>query len=346
LPSEIISTTAEEDRLAQALAGEASEVTDEVTEQPETRVCEIPAEMHGWRVDRALAGLIPEFSRSYLQQLMTDGAVQLRGETLRKAATRLTAGTQLQVELRPTQQAMSFVAQAMDLTVVYEDADLLVINKPAGLVVHPAAGHWSGTLLNGLLAHHTGAAALPRAGIVHRLDKDTSGLMLVGKSRQAVEALVRAIAARDVHREYIALAQGRWTDKPEVEVDQPIGRDARNRLRMAVVSLDTSTGKTARTTVRVLQGHDQATLVACKLHTGRTHQIRVHMAWLGHPLVGDTLYGGRVQWDMTRQALHAARLRLLHPISGKPLDFRCPLPTDFLGALEQAGLHYNGSSPG
>jgi 23S rRNA pseudouridine1911/1915/1917 synthase len=346
LPSEIISTAAEEDRLAQALAGDGSEVSDEDTEQPETRVCDIPAEMHGWRADRALARLIPEFSRSYLQQLMAEGAVQLRGDTLRKAATRLTAGTQLQVELRPTQQAMSFVAQAMDLAVVYEDADLLVINKPVGLVVHPAAGHWSGTLLNGLLAHHAGAAALPRAGIVHRLDKDTSGLMLVGKSRQAVEALVRAIAARNVHREYIALAQGRWTDKPEVEVDQPIGRDARNRLRMAVVSLDTATGKAARTTVRVLQGHDQATLVACKLHTGRTHQIRVHMAWLGHPLVGDTLYGGRVQWDMARQALHAARLRLLHPVSGSPLDFRCPLPADFLGALERAGLHYNDPSPG
>jgi 23S rRNA pseudouridine1911/1915/1917 synthase len=346
LPSEIISTAAGKDALTQVPASEAADVNEEEGEQPEIRVCEIPAEMHGWRADRALARLIPEFSRSYLQQLMTDGAVQLRGDTLRKAATRLTAGAQLQVELRPTQQAQSFVAQAMDLTVVYEDADLLVINKPAGLVVHPAAGHWSGTLLNGLLAHHGAAADLPRAGIVHRLDKDTSGLMLVGKSRQGVEALVRAIAARDVHREYLALAQGRWTDKVEVEVNQPIGRDTRNRLRMAVVSPDASAGKTARTTVRLLQGHDQATLVACKLHTGRTHQIRVHMAWLGHPLVGDVLYGGRVQWGMARQALHAIRLRLLHPISGKPLDFRCPMPHDFQAALEEAGLHYNETAPG
>jgi 23S rRNA pseudouridine1911/1915/1917 synthase len=332
--------------LTEVQEGDAADVTDEEAEQPEIRICEIPADMHGWRADRALARLIPEFSRSYLQQLMADGAVQLRGDCLQKAATRLAAGTPLRVELRPTQQAQSFVAQAMELVVVHEDADLLVIDKPAGLVVHPAAGHWSGTLLNGLLAHHAAAADLPRAGIVHRLDKDTSGLMLVGKSRQAVEALVRAIAARDVQREYLALAQGRWTDKAEVEVNQSIGRDPRNRLRMAVVPPDATAGKTARTTVRVLEGHAQATLVACKLHTGRTHQIRVHMAWLGHPLIGDVLYGGRIQWGMARQALHAIRLRLQHPVTGKPLDFRSPVPPDFRSALAEAGLHYNEAAPG
>lgn len=318
---------------------------DDAAAPVEIRRCEIPLEMHGWRADRALAQLIPEFSRSYLQQLMADGAVLLRSTPLHKAAARLGAGDALQVELRPTQQAQAFVAQHMDLAVVFEDADLLVINKPAGLVVHPAAGHWSGTLLNGLLAHHAGAATLPRAGIVHRLDKDTSGLMLVGKSRQAVEALVRAIAARDVHREYLALAHGRWTGPLELDVDQAIGRDTHNRLRMAVVRPDASVGKTARTTVRKLHGTDQVSLVACKLHTGRTHQIRVHMAWLGHPLVGDVLYGGRVQWGMERQALHAIRLRLLHPISGVPLAFASSLPVDFQAALDLTGLHYNGTSP-
>lgn len=312
----------------------------------DVRWCEVPADMHGWRVDRALARLIPEFSRSYLQQLMADGAVQRSGMALLKQAARMAAGDRLRVELRPTQQAMAFVPQAMALDVVFEDADLLVINKPAGLVVHPAAGNWSGTLLNGLLAHHAGAASLPRAGIVHRLDKDTSGLMLVGKSRQAVEALVRAIAAREVNRQYLALGHGRWTGAQEQGVDQPIGRDSRNRLRMAVVPQDGASGKPAQTTFSWLAGNDRCCLVACKLHTGRTHQIRVHMAWLGHPLVGDTLYGGPVLWGMNRQALHATRLRLQHPTGGQPLDFQSLPPPDFMNALEQSGLRYNPTSLG
>ncbi len=325
---------------------EGGAVLDELAPEVETRVCDVPADMHGWRIDRALAQLIPEFSRSYLQQLMADGAVAMRGTALRKPSARIAAGDRLAVELRPTQQAQAFVAQAMALDVVYEDADLLVIQKPAGLVVHPAAGHWTGTLLNGLLAHHAGAASLPRAGIVHRLDKDTSGLMLVGKSRQAVEALVRAIAAREVNRQYLALAQGRWQGAAEKGVDQPIGRDVHNRLRMAVVRPDTGIGKVAQTTIRLLDASDQACLVACKLHTGRTHQIRVHMAWLGHPLVGDTLYGGRAMWGIERQALHAARLSLRHPISGEPLAFRSPPPPDLLAAIAGSGLRYNEPGPG
>ena len=324
-----------------APAAEAPALADDALLEAETRLCEIPVDMHGWRIDRALAQLIPEFSRSYLQQLMVEGAVQLRGAPALKPAARIHVGERLQVELRPTQQAMAFVPQAMDLDVVFEDAHLLVIHKPAGLVVHPAAGHWSGTLLNGLLAHHAAAASLPRAGIVHRLDKDTSGLMLVGKSRVAVDALVRAIAAREVHREYLALAHGRWKGAVELGVDQPIGRDIHNRLRMAVVRPEAISGKPAQTTIRLLDGNDTTSLVACKLHTGRTHQIRVHMAWLGHPLVGDTLYGGKPIWGMQRQALHATRLRLLHPTTGKSLAFLSPPPADFQDAVAQAGLHYN-----
>ena len=301
---------------------------DDVLLETETRCCEIPVEMHGWRVDRALARLIPEFSRSYLQQLMADGAVRLLGAAVHKPSTRIQVGHLLQVELRPTQQAMAFVAQPMALDVVFEDPHLLVINKPAGLVVHPAAGNWSGTLLNGLLAHHAAAAQLPRAGIVHRLDKDTSGLMLVGKSRPAVDALVRAIAAREVHRGYLALAQGRWKGAAEQVVDQPVGRDTHNRLRMAVLRPGATSGKPAQTTIRLLDGNDQACLVACKLHTGRTHQIRVHMAWLGHPLLADGLYGGAPALGLTRQALHAHRLALRHPVSGQPLLFHRPLPPD------------------
>jgi 23S rRNA pseudouridine1911/1915/1917 synthase len=296
LAAEIISTGVFED----------DESGEESAQAAERRLCELPAEMHGWRADRAIARLIPEFSRSYLQQLMADGAVELRGVPLRKPASHLKVGDRLTVELR-----------------------------------HPAAGHWSGTLLNGLLAHHSGAAQLPRAGIVHRLDKDTSGLMLVGKSRQAVEALGRAIAAREVQREYLALAHGSWRGPSVQEVDQTIGRDSHNRLRMAVLRPDATSGKTARTTVTLLATQPELSLVRCKLHTGRTHQIRVHMAWLGHPLVGDSLYGGRPLWGLARQALHAQRLRLAHPISGTPLDFCRAPPADLLSALTQCGLPYN-----
>jgi len=332
LNAEIISTGAETEDPMDTPA-------DVGLEEVEIRHGEVPADMHGWRLDRVLARLIPEFSRTYLQQLIADGAVELRGTPQRKPATRLTVGDRLAVGLRPPQQAQAFVAEAMSLDVVFEDADLLVIHKPAGLVVHPGAGNWSGTLLNGLLAFHGGASALPRAGIVHRLDKDTSGLMLVGKSRRAVDALVRAIAAREVKRLYLALAHGRWSGQPEITVDQPIGRDVRNRLRMAVVEV--GSGKPAQTTLTVLEKTDQASLLACRLHTGRTHQIRVHAAWLGHPLAGDVLYGGRPLWGMTRQALHATRLDLRHPVTGEALVFRSEPPQDFMDGLHLAGLHYN-----
>lgn len=310
--------------------------------ETETRSCEVPPEMHGWRLDKVLARLIPEFSRSYLQQLMADGALRSAGQVLRKPSTRVQVGQLLQMELRPTPQAMAFVPQPMALVVVHEDAHLLVIHKPAGLVVHPAPGHWSGTLLNGLLAHHAGAAALPRAGIVHRLDKDTSGLMLVAKSRLAMDALVKAIAAREVQREYLALAHGAWLGEPERWVDRAMGRDPHNRLRMAVLDADATGAKAAQTSIRVLDSNAAHCLVACKLHTGRTHQIRVHMAWLGHPLVGDEVYGGKPMPGLQRQALHATRLRLTHPIGGQALAFVAPPPDDLLQGLAQAGLHYNG----
>ena len=316
-------------------------LADEGVTETEVRICEVPAAMHGWRVDKVLAQLIPEFSRSYLQQLLADGAVQWQGKLLHKPAGKVVVGQVLQVELRPTPQAMAFVPQAMPLEVLHEDAHLLVIHKPAGLVVHPAPGHWSGTLLNGLLAHHTGAAQLPRAGIVHRLDKDTSGLMLVAKSRSAMDALVRAIAAREVRREYLALAHGRWTGPTDTLVDQPIGRDPNNRLRMAVLRAETTGAKVAQTSVHVLDGNQTHTLVACRLHTGRTHQIRVHMAWLGHPLVGDAAYGGKTECGLARQALHAVRLQLSHPVDGRPMSFVAAPPADLLQGVALAGLHYN-----
>lgn len=320
-------------------AGVEAADAEALDEQGERRDCVVPAELHGLRIDRALALLVPEFSRSYLQQLMADGAVHWRGQPCGRPASKVAVGDAIAVELRPTPQARAFVAQPMALAVVHEDAHLLVIHKPAGLVVHPAAGHWSGTLLNGLLAYHAGAALLPRAGIVHRLDKDTSGLMLVAKSRPAMDALVRAIAAREVDRQYLALAHGRWQAGARRSLHGHIGRDPHQRLRMALVG--EGQGKPAHTDLLCLDSSDDACLIACKLHTGRTHQIRVHAASIGHPLVGDALYGGRAALGMQRQALHAAWLALAHPLSGEALGFWCDPPADMRQALAQGGLRYN-----
>lgn len=304
----------------------------------------MPAALHGWRIDRALAQLVPEFSRSHLQQVMDEGGVRWRGQPCGKAAAKVAVGDAIEVALRPTAQARAFVAQPMALDVRFEDEHLLVIDKPAGLVVHPAAGHWSGTLLNGLLAHHAAAALLPRAGIVHRLDKDTSGLMMVAKTRTAMDALVKAIAARDINRQYLALAHGAWRGGDTRSVQGFIGRDPHNRLRMALVG--EGSGKPAHTDLLRLDGHDLATLVACKLHTGRTHQIRVHLASLGHALVGDAVYGGRPAWGLQRQGLHASFLRLAHPVSGAGLGFWSDPPADMREALAQGGLRYNAPPAG
>lgn len=301
---------------------------------------------HGERLDKCLALQVGGFSRTYFQQLLASAGVTLNGRPVAKPAQRLRVGDCVGVELRPTAQASAFVPEPMPLTVVYEDEHLLVIDKPAGLVVHPAAGHWSGTLLNGLLAYHEAAVRLPRAGIVHRLDKDTSGLMLVGKTPQAVEALVRMIAAREVHRLYLALAHAPWRHEDEVWVDQALGRDPRQRLRMAVHPVGSASAKPAQTRIRRLDGNGAQVLVACKLHTGRTHQIRVHMAWLGCPLVADVLYGGRLVLGVERQALHAHRLALNHPVTGQWLSFCSDGPPDWAQALQASGLHYNPAEVG
>jgi 23S rRNA pseudouridine1911/1915/1917 synthase len=225
----------------------------------------------------------------------------------------------------------------MTLDVVFEDEHLLVVNKPAGLVVHPAPGNWSGTLLNGLLARDAGAALLPRAGIVHRLDKDTSGLMVVARTRAAMDALVQRIAAREVSRQYVALAHRSWGGAAVRHVNAPIGRDPRNRLRMAVVD----SGKAATTTFELLEDAQQGCWVRATLGTGRTHQIRVHMAHIGHPLVADELYGGAAAAGLARQALHAVRLAFAHPATGEALEFHAPLPADLRQALNAWGLRYN-----
>jgi 23S rRNA pseudouridine1911/1915/1917 synthase len=330
---------------AQDLEG-GVELVDELEPRFELRDIVIVPAQHGERLDRVLAQSLREFSRSHVQQLMADGAVQIREpsgalRTVLKPATRVKAGQCFQASLKPTPQSQAFVPQAMPLHIVYEDEHLRIIDKPPGLVVHPAPGNWSGTLLNGLLALDAQAATLPRAGIVHRLDKDTSGLMLVARTRVCQDRLMAMIAAREVKREYLAIAQGAWRGPEVVEVDAAIGRDPQHRLRMAVVDLTRQAGKTARTTVRCLATSEQASWVHCKLHTGRTHQIRVHLSHLGHRLFGDSQYAGPALEGLQRQALHAFRLSLTHPITGAWLSCRADWPADLDAALQAVGLRYN-----
>jgi 23S rRNA pseudouridine1911/1915/1917 synthase len=305
--------------------------------EAELRPFVIEAMHHGERLDRALAALAPEFSRSYLQQLIEAGAVALNGVSAGRSSQKVKAGDQGAIELRPTPQSQAFRPESMDLNVVFEDEHLLVVDKPAGLVVHPAPGNWSGTLLNGLLARDAQAALLPRAGIVHRLDKDTSGLMVVARTRAMMDALVQRIAAREVARQYVALAHRAWAGPRTRQVEAPIGRDPRNRLRMAVVE----SGKPAVTAFELLQDAAAGCWVRATLQTGRTHQIRVHMAHIGHPLVGDELYGGAAGASLSRQALHAYRLSFAHPATGAALEFHAPLPQDLRLALAAWRLRYN-----
>ncbi len=298
----------------------------------EWRRASVGAEGHGQRLDKQLVRLACEFSRSHLQSLIERGHVRVDGVAATRASARLRAGQQLAIELVPTDESRAFTPQVMALDVLHEDEHLLIIAKPAGLVVHPAPGHWSGTLLNGLLARHAAAAALPRAGIVHRLDKDTSGVMMVGKTLAAVTALVRAIAAREVHRQYLAIAQGEWPASMTI-IEQPIGRDPVSRVRMAIVS-PSKGGRPSRTDVQPVAVAAGSSALQCTLHSGRTHQIRVHLASLGHPLVGDALYGGRAALGLERQALHAARLRLAHPLTRDMLQFEAVAPPDFAHAWQ------------
>jgi 23S rRNA pseudouridine1911/1915/1917 synthase len=289
----------------------------------------VPAALGGMRLDQALAQLFPQYSRNRLQVWLKAGHITIDGEL---AAPRriVDGGERVLVEPPPAPDALP-KAQRMALKIVYEDAEIIVVDKPAGLVVHPGAGVPDGTLMNGLLAHAPQLAAVPRAGIVHRLDKDTSGLLVVAKTVEAQAHLAQQLAERSVRRLYLALVQG---DPPASgAIDAPVGRDSRARTRMAV----THRGKPARTRYRVLERYGRAALVECRLETGRTHQIRVHFQHIRHPLVGDTVYrrGTRHGISFPRQALHATELSLVHPSSKQTMTWRSPLPRDMKRLVEE-----------
>jgi 23S rRNA pseudouridine1911/1915/1917 synthase len=287
----------------------------------------IPLELAGQRLDRALARLLPEESRSRLARLIEEGHVLVDGRPA-QASLKVRSGESVDVALAPRPADAAHLPEAIDLAVVHEDEHLLVIDKPAGLVVHPGSGNWSGTMMNALLHHAKGAGNLPRAGIVHRLDKDTSGLLVVAKTEAAQASLVRQLQARTVKRAYLALARGKVAGSGTI--DAPIGRHPVQRTRMAVVA----GGKPAVTHYRVKRRFAAHTLLECSLETGRTHQIRVHLASIGHPIEGDPVYAGKSHGAFRRQALHAWKLAFDHPATGKAVRFEAPLPEDFRALLE------------
>ncbi len=304
----------------------------------QTHQFELPASAAGLRLDQALAAALPQYSRARLQRWIRNGAVRLKGQAAR-ARDRMQGGEQIVVEARFDADT-AVGAEALPLDIIYQDAQLLVLNKPAGLVVHPGAGNRSHTLQNALLAHDPQLARVPRAGLVHRLDKETSGLLIVARTPEVHTRLVAQLAAREIGREYLALVAGAPTGG--ARIDEPIGRHRSLRTRMAV----RADGRDAVTNFRIEERFRVHTLLRVRLETGRTHQIRVHLAHIGLPLVGDPVYGGRqgrvageaeqlnaLLHAFARQALHAQRLTLVHPGNARELSFEAPLPQDFQALL-------------
>ena len=292
---------------------------------------QISAEANGTRLDGYLADTLDGISRSYLQKLIGEQLILVNQKAV-KANYKVKTGDTLLVQI-PDAAPIEILPEPMDLNIVYEDSDLVIVNKPAGMVVHPAHGHYSGTLVNGLLAHCTDLSGINgkmRPGIVHRIDKDTSGLLMVAKNDLAHQHLAAQLKAHSIRRAYYALVQG-VISEPAGLVDAPIGRHETDRKKMAVTMKNS---KEARTHYYVKERFARHTFIECKLETGRTHQIRVHMAYLGHPLVGDPLYGTRKNnLDFPGQALHAYALGMIHPRTGEGLYFEAPLPEHFQTVL-------------
>lgn len=300
----------------------------------------VPADCAGLRLDQALARLFPEYSRNRLQEWIRSGHITLDGGPA-SAKTKVWGGETVVVAPQALPSTTPHAPEEIPLAVVFEDADILVINKPAGLVVHPGSGNWSGTLLNALLRHAPALAGVPRAGIVHRLDKDTSGLLVVAKTIPAQVDLVRQLQARSVTRDYVAVVHGLMARDGVVEA--PIGRHPVHRTRMAIVAR----GKPAKTYFFPMENGAGWTRLRCRLETGRTHQIRVHLNSIGHPLIGDPVYGisqrksalPSAALAFPRQALHAARLALIHPGTREALTWESALPadiSDLIGLLKNA----------
>jgi len=299
----------------------------------------VPEQLAGMRLDQCLAEIFPDYSRSKLQTWLKDGRVLVDGEQ-RKGREKMDGGEEIELDAE-AEQVVEYDAEDIPLDIVYEDESLLIVNKPAGLVVHPAVGNWTGTLVNALLNHVPSLDTLPRAGIVHRIDKDTSGLLMVAKTLQAHHNLVEQLQERTIHREYLALVKGWMTAGGSV--DQPIGRHPVDRKRNAV----RRDGKEAVTHYRLEQRFKRHTLIRVKLETGRTHQIRVHMAHINYPLVGDQTYGGRFQMpadcnpalaealrNFKRQALHATKLGLEHPETGEYMEWEQAMPEDMQNLIK------------
>lgn len=308
-----------------------------MAEESQTKM--VPDELAGKRLDQALAMMFPEYSRSRLKSWILQGFVTIDGGE--KRPKDLVSGGETVALQASNELGVVSAPEPMELDIRFEDDELLVVNKPAGLVVHPGAGNLRGTLMNGLLHHMAGLAELPRAGIVHRLDKDTSGLLLVGKTLQSHTALVRMLAAREISRKYLAICKGVLTGGGTI--DAPIGRHPVDRLRMSVQDK----GKPAVTRYRVLERFKAHTYISVELESGRTHQIRVHFAYRRHPLVGDPVYGGRMALPpasddtlietfrkFRRQALHATCLKFLHPVTTECVEIEASPPADFQKILD------------
>ncbi len=308
----------------------------------QTRVVVVPADSDGARLDRALSDLFPGQSRSYLARLVDQGHVSIDTKPATKTSLRVATGQSIAVDFPPA-APVNVESQDLPLSILYEDNDIVVVDKPAGVVVHPAAGHADRTLVNALLFHVkdlSGVGGELRPGIVHRLDKDTSGVMVIAKNDHAHRALSKAWGTDRVRKEYLALVYG--TPKlPRGTIEAPIGRDPRDRKRMAVVK----SGRAAITEYEIVEGLRYVSLLRCILRTGRTHQIRVHLKHLGHPIVGDPVYSGP-QWrgipdkrvqktlsSMKRQALHAAKITLDHPRTSERMSFEAPMPEDMRSVL-------------
>jgi 23S rRNA pseudouridine1911/1915/1917 synthase len=306
---------------------------------------EIPVSMSGFRIDKALSDLLPEHSRSAIQEWIGNGQVRIRGSNV-KQKQKVAAGEQIEVNIIE-KIATESEPENIPLDIIFEDNQILVLNKPAGLVVHPGAGHQQGTLLNGLLYYDSNLEKLPRAGIVHRLDKDTTGIMVVARTEKARQHLIAQLEVRSMKRQYKAVVEGIMISGETI--NQPIGRHRHDRVKMCV----TPSGKTAITHIRVLEKFRSHTLVQANLESGRTHQIRVHLSWRGYSLVGDTVYGNRkhippssdpelitVLQNFKRQALHAEKLSLIHPDTNDELSWSVDPPEDFntlINVLKQDG---------